>query len=120
MLNLFISLVSILHGVDAGTAIQVARLESNFNPKAFSKTKDGGLFQLNTRYHKFHNPDWIFNESINTYKAIATLSKFKKTCKHKLNYQFVLCYNMGLRGASKLKNPEKQTYLKKLTLVWKH
>lgn len=120
MLHLFISLVSIFHGVDPETAIRIAKLESNFNPKALSKTKDGGLFQLNTRYHKFHNPDWIFDENINTYIAIQTLSKFKKICKYKSNYQFVLCYNMGLRGASKLKNPDGQTYIKKLTLVWKH
>lgn len=120
MLHVFISLISILHGIEPKLSIQMAKVESNFNPKAFSHTKDGGLFQLNTRFYKFHNPEWIFDPYINTYKAIQTITKLKEKCRFKLNNQFVLCYNMGVKGASKLKHPENQTYLKKLTFVWKH
>jgi hypothetical protein len=118
MLYLTIALVSTFYGIDSNLATRIAKLESNFNPKAFSKTNDGGLFQLNTRYHRFHNLEWIFNEEINIHKAILTLSLLKDKCKHKINNQFILCYNMGIVGASKIKNPENQTYFKKTTLVW--
>jgi hypothetical protein len=120
MIYLTIALLSSLYGVDSDLAIKLAKIESNFNPKAMSKTKDGGLFQLNTRYHKFHNPNWIFDIEINSHRAMKTLANLKTKCNLKFKNHFVLCYNMGTRGASKLKNPNNQTYIKKLTSVWKN
>lgn len=108
-----------MYGVSPEFSMRIAKVESNFNPNAYSYTKDGGLFQLNTKYHKFHNPDWIFDKEINTHRAMNLLSKFKKICKFNKENYAALCYNMGKSRVLSLKNPEKQTYLKKLTLVWR-
>jgi len=120
MINLFITLYSALNGIDTTMSFQIARLESNMNPLAISKTNDGGLFQLNQKVYRFHNPDWRFKIDINTALAMNTLSKLKTKCSHKIKNGYVLCYNLGISGAKKIKNPITHTYYKKLNLMWRH
>lgn len=120
MINLIITLYSAINGVDPSVAFQLARLESNMNPVALSRTNDGGLFQLNRRVYRFHNNSWVFHPTINTALAMRTLGKLKRTCSHKVKNGYVLCYNLGIRGAGKVKNPFAQTYYKKLNLIWRH
>lgn len=90
------------------------------NPNAVSKTNDGGLFQLNAKYHKFHNPKWVFDPQINSAIALKKLQILKNKCFHKKNERYLLCYNMGNAGAKKIKNPDKQTYLKKMNILWRN
>jgi len=120
MVNLLITLYSALNGIDPSLSFQMARLESSMNPAALSKTNDGGLFQLNRKVYKFHNNTWIFDPEINTAMAMGTLSKLKTSCSHKIKNSYVLCYNLGVSGAKKIKNPWAQTYYKKFSLVWRH
>lgn len=120
MINLFITLYSAINGIDPSLSFQMARIESNMNPMALSKTNDGGLFQLNKNSHKFHNSNWIFIPTINTAIAMNALSKLKDKCIHKTKNSYVLCYNLGITGAKKVKDPFNQTYYKKMYLVWRH
>jgi soluble lytic murein transglycosylase-like protein len=120
LINLFITLYSAINGIEPSLSFQMARLESNMNPAALSRTNDGGLFQLNRRVYKFHNNTWIFNPDTNTAIAMDTLRKLKTRCSHKIKNGYVLCYNLGTSGAKKIKNPTAQTYYKKLSLVWRH
>lgn len=120
MINLLITLYSAFNGIDPSLSFQMARVESNMNPLALSRTNDGGLFQLNRGVHKFHNASWIFNPTVNTAIAMSTLSKLKTNCAHKIKNSYVICYNVGVYGAKKIKNPFKQTYYKKMSLVWRH
>lgn len=120
MINLIITFYSLVNGIDPSVSFQLAKVESGLNPNAYSKTQDGGLFQLNSKYYRFHNPKWIFRPETNIALAMHTLSKFRKNCKHKLNNTYILCYNLGNRGASKIKNPLSQTYYKKNNLIWRH
>ena len=98
----------------------MARVESNMNPSALSRTNDGGLFQLNRKVYKFHNINWVFNPITNTAIAMNTLRKLKTKCNHKIKNSYVVCYNVGVHGATKIKDPFKQTYYKKMNLVWRH
>ncbi len=119
MINLLITLYSAINGIDPSLSFQMARVESNMNPFAISRTNDGGLFQLNRKVYKFHNNTWIFNANVNIAIAMNTLSKLKTTCKHKTKNSYVICYNIGVRGARKINNPFKQTYYKKMNLIWR-
>ena len=119
MLNLTILMYSLIYGIDPTLSFQMARVESNMNPKAFSNTKDGGLFQLNSNYYKFHNTSWIFNTETNTALAMKRLSILKNECSHKMNNYYLLCYNMGIKGAKKIKHPKNQSYIKKMNLLWR-
>ncbi len=120
MLQMIITLYSALNGIDPQIAFQMARIESNMNPNAISKTQDGGLFQLNKNYYKFHNLKWIFDPQVNSSLALGRLKKLKESCHYKINNTYVLCYNMGEAGARKIKNPYKQTYLKKMNILWRN
>jgi soluble lytic murein transglycosylase-like protein len=119
MTYLTISLLSIIYGIDTSLAMNIAHIESNSNPKAYSKTGDGGLFQLNENYYKFHNLKWVYDIQINTSLAMKTLQDLKEKCSHKLHKTYVVCYNLGISGAKKIKNPHGQTYYRKLNYVWK-
>lgn len=120
MLNILITYYSLINGLDVNLSFKIAKIESNMNPMAISKTNDKGLYQLNSKYYKFHNPQMVFNPETNTALALHTLNKLKKDCKHVKNNTFVLCYNLGIKGASKIKQPLKQTYYKKITSIWRN
>jgi soluble lytic murein transglycosylase-like protein len=120
MLNVLITFYSLVNGIDPSLSFQIARVESNMNPYAVSKTNDGGLFQLNRYSHRFHNDKWIFVPVTNIAIAMNTLSKLKTKCKHKVSNSYVLCYNLGIRGASKIKKPLSQNYYQKMNLLWRH
>ena len=120
MLYLTISLISTLYGIDTSLAMKLAKIESNMNPDAVSRSNDRGIFQLNSRFYKFHNPKWIFNPNINAHLAMKTLQNLKKNCKHKLHNSYVICYNLGTSGAKKIKKATGQTYYKKITYAWNH
>ncbi len=119
MINIMITFYSLLNGIDPNLAFQMARVESNMNPNAVSRTQDGGLYQLNRNSYKFHNEQWRFNPEINIALALNTISKLKEKCAHKSYNSYILCYNMGIYGASKIKKPFMQTYYKKMNLLWR-
>lgn len=119
MVNLLITFYSLVNGVDPYISFKMARIESSMNPLAVSRTNDGGLFQLNRNFYKFHNPKWIFNPQTNIAIALNTLGKLKKKCKYTKENMYVLCYNRGVYGVSKIKKPTDQIYYKKFNLIWK-
>jgi soluble lytic murein transglycosylase-like protein len=52
MVSLLITFYSLVNGIDPSVSFQIARVESNMNVNAVSKTNDGGLFQLNAKCTK--------------------------------------------------------------------
>jgi len=118
MINLFITFYSLVNGIDPYISFKMAKIESNMNHMAISRTNDGGLFQLNRNYYKFHNPKWIFIPETNISIALNTLGNLKKNCKYKKDNLYVLCYNRGMRGVYKITKPTNQIYYKKFNLMW--
>jgi len=120
MINILITFYSLVNGIDPNMAFQVARVESNMNPDAVSRTQDGGLYQLNRNSYKFHNEKWRFRPDINMAIALNSIRKLKATCSHKMSNSYMLCYNMGIVGARKVKFPFKHPYYKKMNLMWRN
>lgn len=118
MINLLITYYALVNGVDPSLAMRMAKIESNMNPNAISRTNDGGLFQINALSHKFHYDKWRFIPVINTAIAMNFLGELKNTCKHKFHNTFVICYNQGRYGASKIKYPYKHPYYLKFNQVY--
>jgi soluble lytic murein transglycosylase-like protein len=118
MINILITFYSLVNGIDPNMAFQVARVESNMNPNAVSRTQDGGLYQLNRNSYKFHNEKWRFMPATNIAIAMDTLKKLRTSCKHTKHNSFVLCYNLGKAGASRIRYPLSQTYYKKMNILW--
>jgi hypothetical protein len=109
-----IVLYSAIHGVNVSTAMRIAKVESNMIPTAKSRT-DGGLFQLNKKSFKFHNEDWRYDIVVNTNSALHYLHTLQNKCKHRIDNTHLVCYNLGVNGAKRIKNPKNQNYYKKIT-----
>ena len=120
MINILITFYSLVNGIDTNMAFQMARVESNMNPNALSRTNDGGLYQLNRKSYKFHNEKWRFHPVTNMAIALDSLRKLKQTCSHKMSNSYILCYNSGIAGARRIKFPLKHPYYKKMNLMWRN
>jgi len=99
---------------DVYELLAIAITESSLNPKAYSRTKDSGLFQVNCKwwYKKFKYDSMksckedMMNPSKNIDAAIHILTSYRKRynhCKGNLGYR---CYNGG-PGWPRSKNIEK-------------
>jgi len=95
-------------------ALAIAQTESGFNPKAYSHTKDVGLFQINCKwwYKKFKYKNIkscekaLFDPGLNISKGIYILTHFRNNytqCRGSLAYR---CYNGG-QGWPRSKNKQK-------------
>jgi soluble lytic murein transglycosylase-like protein len=119
MINILITFYSLVNGLDPSLSFKIARIESNMNPNAISKTNDGGIFQLNSRYYRFHNPAWVFLPHTNIALALKTLGTLKNKCPHRVEESFVICYNLGVSGAKKIKRPFANNYYVKVKSMWR-
>jgi|TARA_X000001388_G_scaffold76803_2_gene75227 soluble lytic murein transglycosylase-like protein len=100
--------------VDPYELLAIAITESAMNPKAYSHTKDTGLFQVNCKwwYKKFKYKNIkacekaLFEPKLNISKGIHILTHFRNNysqCRGTLAYR---CYNGG-QGWPRSKNREK-------------
>jgi hypothetical protein len=105
-------------GVDHKVALAVAKVESQYNPKAISKDKeDVGVFQLRAKYYPQYSKKELFNPHTNVILGLLTLKQMRKECPHKLNKSWTICYNRGVAGAKKVKFPEKDKYVRQIKLA---
>lgn len=115
---------ALAHNVDPYVALSIANIESNYRHDVVSHTEDYGIFQINKKYY----PD-IEHASIeeNIEIGIKHLKFTKKHCsldKERLHKKFpyngkhlknlwIVCYNVGVNGIRKLKEPWKFEYFRK-------
>ena len=111
IINMII-LYATLYGVDPAVALSVADLESNMNPKAVGALGEVGLYQLRPEFFKTVKRKRLFNPETNIKLGIKHLAKSSRECKHKKDYTYVVCYNMGVAGAERVKYPKKFRYYK--------
>lgn len=102
------------YGIDPQLSLAVAKVESSLNPKAIGPLGEIGLFQLRPEYFKKYTINQLFDPRINIKLGIKHIYEKKKICKHQDNYSYILCYNLGEGGASRVKHPKKFPYYKKI------
>ena len=90
------------------TIAALAKVESGFRPEAIGAIGEQGLLQLRPEY--FGSAGNLFDPRTNVFTAAKHLSKVKQHCPHQEFQSFVVCFNLGVRGASQIKEPLKQTY----------
>lgn len=108
LISLIISL-SPQFDINHQTAIAVAKVESRLNPNAVGPLGEIGLMQVRPEYSKFSR-DQLFDPTINIQEGLRILSEAKRKCKHKVDKLWLNCYNLGVRGGSRLKYPHKFPY----------
>lgn len=96
--------------LDVSTVLAVAQVESNFNIKAQSPGGDLGLFQLNPKAFPKYTKKQLLNPETNVRLGIAHLAEMKKSCPFRSESDFVVCFNVGAFGATKIKHPKLWPY----------
>lgn len=112
MTELIISLLVSLspnYDIHPSTAIAVARTESSLNTRAVGPLGEIGLFQVRPEFSKFTREE-LFDININIQEGLRILSEAKRKCKHQVDRAWLVCYNVGIRGGSKIKHPKKFPY----------
>lgn len=104
-----IILNAIYSDIDPNLALAVAQVESRFNPNAVGGLGEQGLFQIMPQYSEY-SVKQLKDPIINIREGMRMLNFAKKHCKHKEDKTWLVCYNAGVGGGSKLKHPKKFGY----------
>ena len=104
---------SFLNGIDPSITKAVISVESKGNPFAIGTQGDSGLMQVR---HQFvpESQKQLLQSCTNVKRGTSLLKKAMFNCKHKLNNTWLVCYNLGIKGGSKLKHPSSFIYYKKV------
>lgn len=103
---------SSFYNVDPTITMQVIEVESNYNVTAVGTQGEIGLMQLSPNSFPSLKPETLFNPSVNIRLGVKYLAECKKSCKHKKDMDFLICYNAGIVGGSKYKYPRLSKYLR--------
>lgn len=99
--------------INPNLALAISKQESSLNPKAVGSVGEVGLFQVRPKYSKFSRKE-LFNVQINITEGLRMLKFAKDHCKHQLDFTWIICYNLGVTGGSKVRYPKKFEYYKKV------
>ena len=110
---------STLYGVEPATALSVVKIESNFNHKAIGPKGEYGLFQLNPKAFPQYTKEYLTNYRNNIKVGVKFLREMQKTCIHKNDLNYLVCFNFGLENAKRVKHPELFPYVKKVSKIRK-
>ena len=116
MNSLIISLIVSLapqYNLDPSLAVSVAKIESKLNPNAIGLLKEVGLFQVRPEYSKYTS-EQLKDPKTNIKEGLRILAEAKKRCKHQESKKFVICFNRGIAGGSKVRDPANDKYYLKV------
>ncbi len=105
---------SAMNGLDHRVTQAIISVESNGNPLALGRLRDSGLMQIRPQFVPYSQKQ-LLQSCTNIMVGTALLKKAKEKCKHKIDKTWVTCYNLGVRGGSRLKYPKKWAYYVKVT-----
>lgn len=104
---------SLMHGLNPVLTNAIIQVESRENPFSIGSHGDSGLMQIR---HQFvpETQLQLLNSCTNIERGVQLLKKAKQDCIHKANNTWVICYNLGIKGARKIKYPSSFIYYKKV------
>lgn len=103
------------HDMSPYTVAAIASVESDFNATKIGSIGEVGVMQLRPEYHlkASETPDVLLDPQVNIYRAVKYLASLRNRCVFKAEKTWVLCYNLGPTGATRIKNPKEFPYYKK-------
>ena len=114
LLMQLITVTALIEGIPPETALAIAKIESGFNMAATGGLGEVGAFQVMPSSSKY-TVQQLRNPLINVSEGIRLLKLAKDKCKHQKDNTYVVCYNTGIFGGSKIKHPHLFPYYKKYT-----
>lgn len=103
-----------IHHLDPLLVEAVVSVESHYNVKARGLAGEVGLMQVMPSNAKHLTPKELFTPETNIAIGVALLAEAKDNCPHQENNTWLLCYNMGLSHAKKVRHPKKWPYYKQV------
>lgn len=113
IVNQCIMLASMLYNVDQNLIKSVIYTESKYQYLAVGSSNDIGLMQVRASLVP-HHVELLQEPCVNIFLGTKILSENKYRCKHKLDKTFVICYNKGVTGGSRVTTPHSDNYYKKV------
>lgn len=104
---------SFMNGISPSLTNAVISVESNFNPYSKGTKDDSGLLQIRAKYVPY-TAKQLYQSCTNVMVGTALLAAARKKCKHTIDKTWINCYNLGIRGGSRLRYPKKWRYYKKV------
>jgi soluble lytic murein transglycosylase-like protein len=104
---------SLMSGLNPNLTNAIIQVESRENPFSIGSNGDSGLMQIR---HQFvpESQLQLLNSCTNIKRGVQLLKKAKQSCIHKANDTWVICYNLGIKGARRIKRPSSFIYYKKV------
>lgn len=97
------------HGIEPSLLRALIRVESNFNADAIGSKGERGLLQLRPQYFAITG-----NALVDLETGVEHLKTIRQTCPHSESHTWIICHNLGVAGAARIKNPKAQTYYRKV------
>lgn len=108
-----IAFYSSIYNIDPVLVQSVIAVESKFKSDVVGSHGEVGLMQLRPEYSKVGRSE-LFKPHVNIKQGVEFLATVKKYCKHQSNFEWVVCYNVGITGGSKIKHPKLHEYYRKV------
>lgn len=112
IINLILSL-SPEYGIDPKVAMSIATVESNISHNAVGSAGELGAFQLLPSAFPKMTKHQLLDPKNHVRTALKHLKFMKDQCHHCDDYTWVVAYNTGLRGSTRIQYPKKFKYYKK-------
>lgn len=109
-----IKMYAAMYNVSPSLAVSVAKVESNLNQYALGSLGEVGLFQIRPEYVEAFTTKDLYNVHFNIIIGVKMLRDAKRNCPNQRELTWLTCYNAGLNGASKIKDPYNFGYVKKV------
>ena len=100
-------------GMDPMLVLSVASVESNLDAKKIGGIGEVGLMQIRPEYSKLTKAQ-LLNPKYNLQEGIRKLKEARARCKHQVDNTWLVCYNYGIAGGSRVKHPKLFPYYKKI------
>lgn len=107
-----------MNGIDPNLALAVAKVESGLNMKVVGSKNEQGAFQLLPSAFPKYTIQELRDPKKNVELGIKHLAWNKKYCKHQGKFEFLVCFNYGIKNAEKVKYPHLFPYVKKVKNVY--
>ena len=115
MIISIITTYSLIYGVDPKVALSVAKVESGLNHKAISRDlKDHSVFQIRSSSFPSLTKKGLMNPYVNILIGIRYLKTVSENCKFKEDNTWVVCYNRGIKGRSRVIDVKKDKYYQRV------
>lgn len=113
MISACILTLSMSAGIDPDLVHSVIKHESNYNPNTIGLVGEVGLMQIRPEYVP-ETIEQLKDPCTNIKRGIQILKNAMLNCKHKADFTWVNCYNLGIFGGSKVKYPKLFPYYKQI------